>query len=116
MEAFRIHVGYDMCFLQMNSARELVVIAPSEISTGSLSSPQVGDPLWIDIIRSPPRTVRDLYRLGIGVDIPVISQIPEKSVTYTIPLDHFTSTIVISATSSIGSNRQSIGPSSTISL
>jgi hypothetical protein len=35
--------------------------------------------------------VRDLYGSGEGSDIPVISQLPETSVTYMIPLDHFSS-------------------------
>jgi hypothetical protein len=116
MEVFRIPAGYERCFLHMNSAGELVVIDPSEIPTGSLSSPQVGDPLWTDIIQIPPCTVQDLYGLGIGVDIPIISQIRETYVTYTVPLDHFTGTTVISTTPSVGLNMQSVGPSSTISL
>jgi hypothetical protein len=117
MEAFRIPAGYERHFLQLNSVGELVVIDPSDILTGSHSGPQVGDPLWTaDIVRSSPRMVRDLYGLGIGVDIPVISQIPKTSVTYTVPLDHFTGTTISSTTPSVGPNMQSVGPSSTISL
>jgi hypothetical protein len=117
LEAFRIPAGYERHFLQLNSVKELVVIDPSDIPTGSHSGPQVGDPLWTaDIVRSTPRMVQDLYGLGIGADIPVISQIPETSVTYTVPLDHFTGTTIISTTPSVGPNMQSVGPSSTISL
>jgi hypothetical protein len=60
--------------------------------------------------------VRDHYGLGIGVDMPVISQLPETSITYTVPLDHFTGATISSITSSIGLNMQFVGPSSTISL
>jgi hypothetical protein len=60
--------------------------------------------------------MRDLYGLGISVYILVISKISETFVTYTIPLDNFTGTIVISTTMSIDPNMQSIGPSSNISL
>jgi hypothetical protein len=51
MEVFRIPVGYERHFLEMNSVGELVVIDPSEISTRSHSSPRVRDPLWtVDIV------------------------------------------------------------------
>jgi hypothetical protein len=89
-------------------AGELVVINPSDILTGSHSNPLVGDPLWTDdIVQSPSRTVHYHYGPGIGVNIPV---------TYTIPLDHFTGTTIISNTPSIDPNMPSIGPSSTLSL
>jgi hypothetical protein len=110
-------MGYERHFLQMNSVEELVFIDPFEILTGSRSNPLVGNPPWTsDIVRSPPRTVQDLYRLGTGVDIPVVSQIPETSVTYTVPLDHLTGTTLSSIAPSVGSNMQSVDPSSTISL
>jgi hypothetical protein len=38
MEAFRIPAGYERCFLQLNSIKELVVIDPSDIPTGSHSA------------------------------------------------------------------------------
>jgi hypothetical protein len=42
---------------------------------------------------SIPLTVRDLYgNLGASPDRPIVSQVPETSVTYTVPLDHFTGT------------------------
>jgi hypothetical protein len=42
---------------------------------------------------SIPLTVRDLYgNLGASPDQPMASQVPETSVTYTVPLDHFTGT------------------------
>jgi len=78
-------------------------------------SPQVRDPLWTaDVVRCTPRMAQDLYRLGIGADIPVISQIPKTSVAYIVPLDHFVGTTVISTTPSVDLNMQSVGPSSTI--
>jgi hypothetical protein len=116
MEAFCIPTGYERHFLQMNSAGELVVINPSDIPTGSHIEPHVGDPLWTTKIVHSPRMVRELYGLGIGVDIPVVSQLSETSTTYTVPLDHFTGTIVSSITPSIGLTIQSVGPSSTVSL
>jgi hypothetical protein len=37
--------------------------------------------------------MRDIYgNLGVGPDSPVISQLPETFVTYTISLDHFVGT------------------------
>jgi len=117
MEAFHIPTGYERHFLQMNSAGELVVIDPSEIPTRSHSNALVRNPLWTsNIVRSPPRMVQDLYGLGTTADIPVISQILETFVTYTVPLDHFIGTTINSIASSIGPNMKSIGPSSTISL
>jgi hypothetical protein len=39
-------------------------------------------------------TIHDLYgNLGVSPDRPMASQVPETSVTYTVPLDHFTGTI-----------------------
>jgi hypothetical protein len=57
--------------------------------------------------------VWDLYGSGAGVDIPVVSQIPEVSATYTVPPNHFSG-----ATSHITviPDTQSVGPSSTFSL
>jgi hypothetical protein len=51
--------------------------------------------------------VQDLYGKEIGVDAPI---------TYTVPLNHFTSNTVFSATPSVGPNTSSIGPRSTFSL
>jgi hypothetical protein len=51
--------------------------------------------------------VQDLYGEGIGADAPI---------TYTVPLNHFTGTIVFMATPSVGPNTSSIGPRSTFSL
>ena len=57
--------------------------------------------------------MRDLYGPGEGVDIPVISELLETSNTYRIPLDHFNSTTCYLF---MGSDTQSVGPSSTIPL
>jgi hypothetical protein len=67
MEAFRIPPGYERRFLRMNSVGELVVV-----SSGTLTGPfGADDPFWTtDIVRIPPRTVRDLYGSGAGADIP----------------------------------------------
>jgi hypothetical protein len=117
MEAFCIPTGYQRHFLQLNSTKELIFIEPYDILTGFYLDPQVRDPLWtVDIVRSSPRTVQELYRLGIGVDTLVVSQLPKTSITYTIPLDHFIGMTISSITPSIGLNMQYVGPSSTISL
>jgi hypothetical protein len=55
--------------------------------------------------------MRDLYGSGVGVDIPAISELPKTSATYTIPLDHFNSTTCYLF---VGSDTQSVSPSSTI--
>jgi hypothetical protein len=46
-------------------------------------------------------------------DIPVVSQLPETSATYTVPLDHFSGT---PSSATVMSDTQSVGPHSTISL
>jgi hypothetical protein len=51
--------------------------------------------------------VQDLYGTGIGVDV---------LVTYTVPLNHFTSTTVFSSTLSVDPNTSFVGPRSTFSL
>jgi hypothetical protein len=107
-EAFRIPEGYERRVLQLNSVGEFVVVNPSDIPTGSHSNPLADDPFWTaDIVRSPPRMVRDLYGAGIGVDAPI---------TYTVPLNHFTGTTVFMATPSVGPNTSSVGPRSTFPL
>jgi hypothetical protein len=57
--------------------------------------------------------VRDLYGLGTGDDIPIVSELPETASTYTIPLDHFDNTTCYLF---VGSDTQSVGPSLTIPL
>jgi hypothetical protein len=97
----------------MNSSGELVVDTYG-IPTGPHTGPGAENPLWTtDIFRIPPRTVRDLYDLGVGPDTPVISQLPETSVTYTIPLDHFSGT---TSNITVIPDTQSVGPSSNFSL
>jgi hypothetical protein len=100
--------GYERRVLQLNSVGEFVIVNPSDIPTGSHSNPLVDDPFWTaDIVRSPSRMVQDLYGIGMGDDAPI---------TYTIPLNHFTGTVVFTTTPSIGPNTSSIGPRSTFPL
>jgi hypothetical protein len=91
LDAFRIPPGYERHILRLNSSRELVVDT-SGIPIGPLTGPKNEDPFWTTDIFQTPTTVRDLYGSGAGVDIPVVSELPETSATYTIPLDHFAST------------------------
>jgi hypothetical protein len=96
----------------LNSSGELVVDTYG-IPTGPLTGTKNEDPFWTTDIFRTPTTVRDLYSSGAGADIPVVSELPETSATYTIPLDHFASTTCYLF---VGSDTQSIGPSSTIPL
>jgi hypothetical protein len=92
LEAFHIPPGYERRILRLNSLGELVVDT-SGISIGSHTGPGAENPLWTtNIFRSPPRTVQELYSLGEGVDILVVSQLPETSITYMIRLHHFSGT------------------------
>jgi hypothetical protein len=77
----------------MNSSKELVV-ETSGASIGPHIGPRVENPLLsCESFRTPPRIVREIYdNLGSSFDPPIISQFPEMYVTYTVPLDHFTST------------------------
>jgi hypothetical protein len=107
-EAFRIPEGYERRVLQLNSAGEFVVVNPSDIPTGSHQNPLADDPFWTaDIVRSPPRMVRDLYGTGMGADAPI---------SYTVPLNHFTGTTIFTATPPVGPSTSSIGPRSTLPL
>lgn len=113
LESFRLPHGYERRILRLNSSEELVVDT-SGISTGPLTGPEGENPFWTtDIFRNPPLTVRDLFGSGAGSDIPVVSQLPEMSATYTVPLDHFSST---PNNSTVMSDTQLVGPRSTISL
>jgi hypothetical protein len=77
----------------MNSSGELVV----ETSRAP-NGPHIGlgienPPISSEELRTPPRIVRELYEnLGVSPNSPIISQLPETSITYTIPLYHFSST------------------------
>jgi hypothetical protein len=90
------------------SLGELVVV-----SSGTLTGPfGADDPFWTtDIVRIPPRMVRDLYGSGAGADIPAIPELPETSAILTVSLGHFSST---TAYLFVGSDAQSVSPSSTI--
>jgi hypothetical protein len=90
----------------VNSSGEIVVIDDTEIPTRPNAGSGVEDPLFqSESFRTPahtvgtsgfgsiPLTVRDLYgNLGVSPDRPMASQVPETSVSYTVPLDHFTGT------------------------
>jgi hypothetical protein len=107
-EAYRIPEGYERQILHLNSAGEFVVINPSDIPAGSSQNPLANDPFWTaDIVRSPPRLVRDLYGTGEGADAPF---------SYTVPPNHFTGTTTFTATPTVGPNIPSVGPRSTIPL
>jgi hypothetical protein len=108
LEAFHIPEGYERRVLQLNSTGEFVVVNPSDIPTGSHQNPLVDDPFWTaDIVRSPPRLVRDLYGTGEGADAPI---------SYTVPLNHFTGTTTFTATPPVGLNIPSVGPRPTLPL
>jgi hypothetical protein len=92
----------------MNFVGELVVV-----SSGNLIGPfGADDPFWTtDIVRIPPRIVRDLYGSGAGADIPAIPKLPETSSILTVSLGHFSST---TAYLFAGSEAQLVSPLSTI--
>jgi hypothetical protein len=107
-EAYRIPEGYERQILHLNSTGEFIVVNPSDIPTGSSQKPLASDPFWtVDVVRSPPRLVRDLYGTGEGVDAPF---------SYTVPPNHFTGTTAFIATPTVGPNIPSIGPRPTIPL
>jgi hypothetical protein len=113
LESFRLPHGSERRILRLNSSGELVV-QTSGIPTRPFAGPEGQDPFWTtDIFRTPPHTVRDLFGSGVGADISVEPELPETSDTDTIPLDHSPST---TAYIFIGSDTQSVGPSSTIPL
>jgi hypothetical protein len=89
MESFCIPPGYEICFLQMNSIGELVVV-----SSGTLNRPfGAEDPFWTtNIVRIPPHIVRYLYGSGVGAYIPTIPELPETSALLIVSLSHFAST------------------------
>jgi hypothetical protein len=88
----------------MNLAREIVVVDNTRVPTGPNAGFGVEDPLFQSesfrtsyhtvgtfVFGSIPLKVCDLYEnLGASPDQPTTSQVPETSVTYMVPLDHFT--------------------------
>jgi hypothetical protein len=96
----------------VNLSREIVIVDDTEVPTGPNTRSEVEDPLFqSESIRTPahtirtsdfgsvPLTVRDIYgNLGASPDQPLASQMPRTSVTYTVPLDHFTGTTTSVAT------------------
>jgi hypothetical protein len=104
-EAYHIPEGYERQILHLNSAREFVVINPSDAPTGSPQNPLPNDPFWTEnIVRSPPRLVRDLYGMGEGADVPF---------SYTVPPNHFTGTTTFTSTPTVSLSTPPIGPNVT---
>jgi hypothetical protein len=100
-EAYRIPEGYERQILHLNSTGEFVVINPSNIPEGSPQNPLPNDPFWTEnIVRSPPRLVRDLYGTGEGAD---------ASFSYTVPPNHFNGTTTFTATPTVGPNIPPVG-------
>jgi hypothetical protein len=109
LDAFRLPPGYERCILRLNLSKELVVDTFG-IPTGILVGLENKDPFWTtDISRTltsrwnPPGSEAE-------AEIPVISEPPETSTTFMIPLDQFKSTTFYFF---VGSED---GPSSTIPL
>jgi hypothetical protein len=112
LEAFRLPINPTLSVLRnphiprVNSSREIVIVDDTEVPTRPNAGSGVEDPLFqSESFRTPahtvgtsnfgsiPLTVHDLYgNLGVSLDQPMASQMPETSVTYTVPLDHFTGT------------------------
>jgi hypothetical protein len=108
LEAYHIPEGYERQILHLNSAREYVVINPSNTPVRSPRNPLLDDPFWTaDIVRSPPRLVQDRYGTGEGVD---------ASSSYTVPLNHFTGTTTFTTTPTVAPNTPPVGPRPTIPL
>jgi hypothetical protein len=90
----------------VNSYGEFVVIDDTEIPTGPNTRSGVEDPLFqSESFRTSAHTVgtscfgpiplivHDLYdNLGASLDRTMAAQVPEVSVSYTVPLHHFTGT------------------------
>jgi hypothetical protein len=88
----------------MNSSGEIVVVDNNKVPTGSNTGSGVDDPLFqSESFRTPTHTagifnpsfalssVHDLFgTLGTSSNQHMASQMPETSITYTIPLYHFT--------------------------
>jgi hypothetical protein len=105
-KAYRILEGYERQILHLNSAREFVVNL--DIPDGSPQNPLANEPCWTaDVVRSPPRLVREIYGTGEGAD---------AYFSYTVPPNHFTGTTTFTATPTVGPNIPFVGPRPTISL
>jgi hypothetical protein len=90
LEAFRLPPGYERRILRLNSSRELVIDTsglPPKIVAGLNE-----DPFWTTDIAQTPTSRRNPPTSETGADIPIISEPPETSYTFTVPLDHFTNT------------------------
>jgi hypothetical protein len=88
IEYFHLPLGYERCFLYLNSTGEIVVDTfglPPEIVT-HLDE----DPLEAT---DTTNSRRKLLISGTEVDIPATSEPLETSYTFTIPLDHFNTTM-----------------------
>jgi hypothetical protein len=112
LDAFRIPPGYERRILQMNSSRELIVDTYG-IPTRILSNHEEKDPFWTIDISQTPTSRRNPPDSEAKADIPVISEPPKTSTTFTIPLDHFNINTCYFFT---GLETSSAGPSSTTPL
>jgi hypothetical protein len=112
LEAFRLppnpvlSIRQDAHFLWMNSSGEIVVVENIEVPTGPNVGSGVDNPLFqSESFGTPAHTAgicnpssalssgHDIFgTLGTSSNQPMSSQIPKTSITYTVPLDHFTST------------------------
>jgi hypothetical protein len=107
LEAFKLPpLRPDLHILHMNSVGEIVVVDNTGVSTEPNARSGLGDPLFhsesfmtlthtvgTSIPHFVPLIVHDIHgNLGASPDRPMASQVPETSITYIIPLDHFTST------------------------
>jgi hypothetical protein len=110
LEEFRLppnplmSIRKDTHFLWMNSLEEIVVVDNIEAPTGPNARSGVDDTIFqSESFRTPnhtpgvfnpsstPSSVRDIFgALGKSSNQPMASQMPKTSITYMVPLDHFT--------------------------
>jgi hypothetical protein len=109
LDAFRLPPGYERRILRLNSSGELVVDT-SGIPTGITVGLENEDPFWTTDISRTPTSRRNPPSLEAEAEIPVVSDPPETSTSFMIPLDHFNNTTCYFF---VGSE---VGPSSTIPL
>jgi hypothetical protein len=90
----------------MNSSGEIVFVENIEVPTGPNAGSRVDDPLFqSESFRTPAHTAgifnpssapssgHDIFgTLRMSSNQPIASKMPETSITYTVPLDHFTGT------------------------
>jgi hypothetical protein len=117
-----LSIRQDAHFLWMNSSGEIFVVENIEVPTGPNTGYGVDDPLFqsesfrtpthtaeVFDSSSPPSSGHNLFgTLGMSSNQPMPSQMSETYVTYTVTLDHFTSTtgnfIIVSDQLLVGSH------------